>query len=231
MLASRVIPVMLVKGQQLVKGRQFDNSRVVGVALQAARIHANREVDELMILDVAATSEHRTIDLKLVRDLTRDCYVPVTAGGGVTSLLHIDRLLRAGADKVLIGAAASIQFISQAAERFGNQAIVVSIDFPDRTIVDAEELVMAGAGELLLNNRMRDGTMLGYDLELIRDFAHLPVPVIACGGCSGYEDMLRAFHAGASAAAAGALFQFEDCTPKGAAQYLRSKGMMMRIPQ
>lgn len=246
MLAARVIPVMLCKGRQLVKGQRFVNDRVVGHAAQAARIHGARGVDELMLIDVSATAEGRTIDLSLVEELTEDCYIPVTVGGGIRTLEQIDQLLRAGADKVLIGTAAIEVpgLVKKAAEHFGRQAIVgcVDVTWPGgcamyrRDLVadsnpasHAQWLAIEGVGELLVQRIDRDGTMEGYDLELIRKVsAAVPIPVIACGGCSGYEDMLRAIQAGASAVAAGALFQFEDATPLEAARYLQQHGVEAR---
>lgn len=258
MLAKRVIPTMLVRGRTLVKGERFNGWRSIGHAAQAARVHARRGVDELMILDIAATAEGRGPDLGLVRELSQDCFIPITVGGGVRSLQDIDALLRAGADKVAIGTAAYElpMLVPDAAARFGSQAIVVSVDVRHVPLHDgkdgkfvrtrngtdmppgghssprvwADTLAQAGAGEILLSAVNRDGTMAGYDLDLIREVAQaVSVPVIASGGCSGYEDMLAAFKAGADACAAGALFAFTDATPRGAAQHLRARGVEMRL--
>lgn len=230
-LAVRVVPIMLVKGRRLVKGERFQNDRVVGDALQAARVHAKRGVDELMLLDVSATAEGRCIDSRLVEELTQDLFIPVTVGGGIKTVAQIKTLLRCGADKVLIGAAATPEFLYQAWNVYGAQAIVASIDYPtEEDVVEvAQRLAASGAGEILLNHRERDGTMAGYDLPLIKKVAEsVRCPVIACGGCSGYEDMRLAIEAGASAVAAGALFQFTDSTPKEAAAYLKSRGIEVR---
>ena len=238
MLASRIIPVMLCKGRQLVKGQRFVNDRVVGHALQAARIHAARGVDELLILDVFATADGRTVDLGMIEELTDGIFVPVTVGGGVHTLEQIKALLRAGADKVLIGAAAYRpgSFVEEAAQCFGSQAIVVSVDQHHRRSDSAECVWRAsyfaaeGAGEILLNNVDRDGTMQGFDLDLIREVcAAVSVPVIACGGASSYDNIAQVIAAGASAVGVGALFQFEDATPRGAAEYLRDRGVTVRL--
>jgi cyclase len=245
-LAKRVIPTMLVRGRTLVKGEKFDSWRSIGHALQGAKVHAKRGVDELLILDISATSEGRLADLDMVRELTAGCFIPVTVGGGVRSLKDIDALLRAGADKVAIGTAAfdDPTLIVRAAQRFGSQAIVVSVDDRggflhthsgktlrgSRTADWAIGCARYGAGEILLSSIDRDGTMQGYDLALIREVSQaVDVPVIASGGCSGYEDMLNAFRAGADACAAGALFAFSDATPKGAAQFLKKHGMEVRL--
>lgn len=232
-LAKRVIPVMLVKGQALVKGTKFNPWRSIGHAAQAARVHARRGVDELCILDVAATAEGRGPDLELVKQLSEDCYVPITVGGGVKTLHDIDALLRAGADKVAIGAGKSLEFIRSAADRFGRQAIVVVVDaglaHEKLPHVAAEMYAAWGAGEILLQCVERDGMMQGYDLDLIRAVtAAVDVPVIASCGAGTYEHMHEALQAGADAVAAGAMWCFTDQTPKGAAQYLKAKGWEMR---
>jgi imidazole glycerol-phosphate synthase subunit HisF len=246
MLAKRIIPTMLVRGRTLVKGKQFAGDRSIGHALQAAQVHARRGVDELCILDIAATAEGRGPDLDLVRELSDGCFVPITVGGGVRSLGDIDALLRAGADKVCIGAAAWEVggFVDQAAARFGSQAVVVSIDVRagtvttrcgtvDRALSPSDTagcMAGMGAGEILLQSIDRDGMLIGYDLDLIREVsAAVSIPVIASGGCGGYADMLRAFKVGADACAAGALFAFTDATPRGAARYLQDHGIPVRL--
>lgn len=254
-LAKRVIPVMLVKGQTLVKGTKFNPWRSIGHAAQAARVHARRGVDELCILDVAATAEGRGPDLELVKQLSEDCYVPITVGGGVKTLHDIDALLRAGADKVAIGAAwfRSPRLVRSASSKFGSQAITVVLDvgrfgdvevsgekiagpvpsagFKRLSVEDWARLIVEddGAGEILLQCVERDGMMQGYDLDLIRSVtAAVDVPVIASCGAGTYEHLHEALQAGADAVAAGAMWCFTDQTPKGAAQYLKAKGWEMR---
>jgi len=235
MLAKRVIPTMLVRGTALVKGRAFAGDRRVGHALQAARVHARRGVDELLILDIGATPEGRGPDLELVSTLAAECYIPITVGGGVRTLGDIDALLRAGADKVAIGAAArdwGSVLLAQAADRFGSQAIVAIVEHgsPVEAMRTANVAAAQGAGEIVLQSRERDGTLAGYDLDAIREAApHLGVPLIASGGCSGPDDMLAALAAGADAVAAGALFQFTDWTPAVCARYLSQQGVEVRI--
>lgn len=233
MLAKRVIPTMLVKGKTLVKGERFDGWRSIGHAAQAARVHAARGVDELCILDITATAEGRGPDLDLVRELSEGCFIPITVGGGVKSLLDVDQLLRAGADKVCIRTATDI--VGPASDRFGRQAIVCSLDVKApfswaNVVAMASGLEKLGAGEILLQSVDRDGTMQGYDLELIREIsATVGIPVIASGGCRDYDDMLAAFKAGADACAAGAMFAFTDATPKGAARHLKANGLEVRL--
>lgn len=251
MLAKRIIPTILVKGKTAYKGQCFVSDRSIGSAMAIARTHAKRGVDELCILDVSATAEGRGPDLDLIRELSADCYIPITVGGGVKSLQDIDDLLRAGADKVCLCSFALGDLVRRAAERFGRQAIVVSMDVHHGRLwshcgntlrgmylngVEVGVLGWAryfqdqGAGEILLQSIDRDGTMTGYDLDLIRQVsAAVSIPVIASGGCSGYQDMLDAFKAGADACAAGALFAFTDATPRGAAKFLKENQLEVRL--
>lgn len=229
MLAKRIIPTVLVRGKTAFKGPGFGAqcTRSIGSALAACRTHAARGVDELCILDIAATAEGRGPDLDLVRELSEECFIPITVGGGVRSLQDVDALLRAGADKVAIGARAREEpsFLELAADRFGSQALVQIIECRAMSI-----RLSLFAGEVLAVFPDREATMCGYDLGVISILAsHLQVPLIACGGCSGEEDMLAAFKAGADACAVGALFTFTDATPRGAARYLKAQGLEMRL--
>jgi cyclase len=236
MLCKRVIPTMLVRGRTLVKGRQFAADRSIGHAQQAARVHAVRGVDELLILDIGATPEGRGPDLDLVRALSAGCFIPITVGGGVKTIEDIRALLRAGADKVAICSAArdAPEFIRAAAEHFGRQAITVVIEHEDHKriapVAYSLEAQRYGAGEIVLQSRTRDGAMTGYDLAAIEEASRaVTVPLIASGGCSSYADMAEALKRGASGVACGALFAFTDATPKGAAQYLRGAGFPVRL--
>lgn len=241
MLAIRIIPTMLHRRGTLVKGIGFDSWRSVGYIQQAAEIHARRGVDELIILDIGATPSATEPDYAMVASITHNAFIPITVGGGVSKLEHVRQLLLAGADKVSINSA--YELIPEASSRYGSQAIVASVDVKDGQVVThcgskptgadpvlwAMQLERMGAGEILLCNVKRDGTMQGYDLDLIRRVADaVGIPVVASGGCSGYDDMYHAIKAGASAVAAGALFIFEDATPRGAAEYLKEKGMEVR---
>lgn len=230
-----------------MKGRGFNPGRVIGHIRQAARIHQMRGVDELVVLDIGATPEGRGPDFELIRDLTDECFMPVTVGGGVRTIDDIRGLLMAGADKVSINTAAvrTPSIVHDAAERFGSQAVVVSIDIragevstrcgSESTGLDpvewAKQVEQLGAGEILLCSVERDGTMMGYDRELIAKVSKaVGIPVIASGGCSGYDDMAAVLGTTeAHAVAAGALFAFSDATPRGAAEYLNAKGFQVRI--
>ena len=244
-LAKRIIPTLLVRGRQLVKGVAFNSWRSVGHVQQSVRIHQARGVDELVLLDISATVEGRGPDLKLVEELTRDCFMPLAVGGGVKSVDDVRALLKAGADKVVIGEGACIA-VQLASAAVGAQAIVVSIDVDARGKVAwightptnlspvefAQKMQKEGAGEILITSIEREGAMQGYDLDLIRAVSKaVTIPVIAHGGCGSYRDMLLAIEAGADAVAAGAMFQFTDATPRGAAEYLAKHGIEVRLQE
>lgn len=244
-LAARVIPSLLCRGDTLVKGRQFDSWRSVGHVLQAARVHAARGVDELVMLDIGATPEGRGPNLKLVGKLTEAFYTPITVGGGVRTVEDVRAVLNAGADKVAIGSAVfHTTVVEETAKKFGSQAVVVAIDVRDGRVWSecgrnawqmsprsfARTCEYCGAGEILLTSIEREGMMTGYDTDLINDVAAaVSIPVVAHGGAGTYEHLREALAAGASAVAAGAMFAFTDQTPRGAAQYLASRGVEVRL--
>jgi len=250
MLKTRIIPTLLWKDVGLVKGMKFDSWRRVGTVLPAIKVYNTREVDELILVDITATREGNEPDYDSIVDFTAECFVPLTVGGGVKNLQQIKKLLRAGADKVAINSAAyqAPDLIQNAANLFGKQCIVVSIDArqlatglyecyshagtqatgksPD---VWAKTVETLGAGEILLTSIDRDGTMQGYDLELIRSVTEsVNIPVIASGGAGSYDDMYQAIAARASAVAAASIFHFTEQTPLEAKKYLESKGIATR---
>lgn len=221
MLARRIIPLLLNRRGTLVKGRGFAKSRVIGHTRQAVRVFQARSVDELVLLDVSGERP----DVDLVRDLAGECFMPLAVGGGIASLEDAAALIANGADKVVIRAP---DLIGPIARRFGAQAVVVHVldtDPPDT----ARAVVDRGAGEILLTSVARDGTMAGYDLDLIdRIAASVPVPVIAAGGAGTYEHLDQALGAGADAVAAGAMWTFTDQTPAAAADRLGALGWPVR---
>ena len=243
-LATRVIPVILCRGRQMVKGKRFESWRSVGLAAQSVRIHQSRGVDELVLLDISATHEGRGPDLDLVRELSESCFMPLSVGGGISNIKHAKELLRAGADKLVIGTAGptAIREISNA---IGAQAIIASIDYREdgqtrtrsgtqptgHSVLDLSRICEdSGAGEILLTAIEREGEMQGYDLETIKAVsAAVSIPVIAHGGCGTYEHMHQAIKAGASAVAAGSIFLFEDATPRGACEYLGQHNVEVRL--
>lgn len=236
-LAKRIIPTLLRDGDRLVKGEKFNGWRSVGHARQAVRIMAQRGVDEMVLLDITATAQNRRPDPAKIREYADECFMPLTVGGGIHSLEDIKVCLDNGADKVCICSAfknETSRLVQHASDKYGSQAIVVAIDYLQAYAYGQYQLAfgaqVAGAGEIILTSIDREGTMEGYDLETIKAVSEaVDIPVIAHGGCSGYEDMLNAIKAGASAVAAGALYAFSDCTPRGAALYLAEHGIEVRL--
>ncbi|OGV37088.1 MAG: imidazole glycerol phosphate synthase subunit HisF [Lentisphaerae bacterium GWF2_49_21] len=228
MNTPRVIPILLLKGEGLVKGIAFKDHKYVGDPINAVRIFNDKEVDELVFLDIDASQKGRKPNIDLIRKLADECYMPFAAGGGITDVDEIRGILEAGAEKVSINTAAvkNPELIREASSIFGSQSIVVSIDVrknwlgkylvcaksgSEQTDLDpvqfAKKMQALGAGEILLTRIENDGTMNGYDLVLIKKIAEvLEIPLIACGGAGKMEDFSSALKEGASAVAAGAKF-------------------------
>lgn len=228
-LKTRVIATVLYNGAAVVKGRGFASDRVIGTPTQVVRLFARRDVDELVFLDVRRGAPP---DLALIEQLAADASFPFAVGGGIRSVDDARAVIRAGADKVVVRA--GLSFIDEIAGTLGSQAVLASVDHSDAEYgCDCEWVARVaedlGAGEILLQHIEADGTLVGYDLGLIRRVAAAAeVPVIASGGCSGPDDMARAIAAGASAVAAGALFSFTDVTPATCRAYLREQGVAVR---
>jgi cyclase len=231
MYRARVIPCLLVRGHGLVKTKRFKDAVYVGDPINAVRIFSEKEVDELVILDIDASRERRDPNYELVAEMAGECFTPMAYGGGVRTLEQVRRLIRCGVEKVVINTAAteSTAVVTEAAAIFGSQAVVGAIDVrrtllggykvlarsaTQETTLRLDEhvgnLVAAGAGEIFLNSVDRDGVMEGYDLALIRSVVRLTtVPVVACGGAGTAEHLVQAVRdAGASAVAAGSMFVF-----------------------
>lgn len=249
MLKVRVIPTLLWKDVGLVKGKSFDSWRRVGTVLPSIRVYNQREVDELILVDVMASETNSEIDYLELDSFSGDCFVPLTVGGGIVSNQQIEKILRCGADKVSINSHAyeRPEIISEASSRFGSQCVVASVDCREmdgrhvcfshrgqrRQAVDFADWIKRlqdlGAGELLLTSIDRDGTMQGYDLKLIETAAQsVSIPVIASGGAGSYQHMHQAVNAGASAVAAASIFHYTEQTPLEAKKYLASKGIPVR---
>lgn len=231
MYHARVIPCLLLRGHGLVKTRKFKDPVYVGDPVNAVRIFSEKEVDELVVLDIDASREGREPNYELIAEIAGECFMPVAYGGGIRTLEQVRRVIRSGIEKVVINSAAvaSTAVITQAAEVFGSQAVVAAIDvrkpllgayrvMTHSATQDAgvkldehvQRLVRAGAGELFLNSVDRDGTMAGYDLDLIRVVSRaVGVPVVACGGAGTVDHLRQAVHeGGASAVSAGSMFVF-----------------------
>lgn len=231
MLTPRVIPVLLLRGRGLVKGVRFKKHVYVGDPMNAVRIFDDKEVDELLILDVTATIEGRTPPLDLIERVADQCLMPFGVGGGVTSVSQARELLSAGAEKICLNTSAMEDpaIVSRLADCFGSQSVVVCLDVKKswtgrREVVSrcagrkilgdvvqiAQGMAARGAGEIIVQSVDRDGTMQGYDLELTRSVSRaVDVPVIALGGAGNDDDIRLAVTEGeAAAAGAGSMFVF-----------------------
>jgi len=243
---------LLLKNGRCVKGVNFKNHRDVGHPVTNARIYEAQGADELIFLDIEANQKNRQILIRIIQTVAKECFMPFAAGGGVKSLGDIQKLLRAGADKVAINSFAvqNPKFVSVAAKKFGNQCIVVSIDYkknkngknevfiyngtkatglePGNWAKKATDL---GAGEILLTNIDREGTRSGYDLEIIKAIADsLDIPVIASGGAGSMEDLKDAIKKGhASAVSLASILHFTDQNVIKARNYLTTGGIDVRI--
>ena len=248
----RMIPTLLFKEMGLVKGVAFDSWRRVGTAMQAIKVYNLRDVDELVFLDIAATAKGRGPDFEMVDELADECFFPFSVGGGITCVEDVRRLLRVGADKVVLNTAAveRPELISEIAQQFGSQCVIMSIDArrnEDGTyetfihsgkqstgqdpVMVARESAERGAGEILITSIDRDGTMMGYDIELTRRVSGaVSIPVIASGGAGSYEHMAQVLSVGkASAVAAASIFHFTQQTPLEAKHYLATQWFRMRL--
>lgn len=231
MYRARVIPCLLVRGNGLVKTRRFKDPVYVGDPVNAIRIFSEKEVDEIVVLDIDASREEREPNYELISEMAGEAFMPMAYGGGIRTLDQVRRLIRSGIEKVVINTRAteSTGFLTEAAAVFGSQAVVGSVDVK-RTVLGGykvvcrsatadvkvpledhvRRLVGAGAGEILLTSVDRDGMMSGYDLELIRRVVRcVSVPVVACGGAGTLEHLSAAIRdGGASAVCAGSMFVF-----------------------
>lgn len=232
MLRTRVIPCLLLRNLGLVKTVKFKDPKYLGDPINIVRIFNDKEVDELVFLDITATVENRKPPFELVERIASECFMPLCYGGGVRSLEDMKALFTLGIEKVAVNSYAveNPAFIQAAADLFGSQSVIVSIDVKRNrrgryevfthsgkkaTGLDpvkfAAEMEEQGAGELLLSSIDRDGTMRGYDIELIRQVSGaVSIPVVACGGAAKVQDLVAAVkQGGASAAAAGSMFVFQ----------------------
>ena len=230
MLKHRVIPTLLLHNGGLVKTQRFKAPKYVGDPINAIRIFNEKEVDELMVLDISASKKNREPDYALIEQFASECYMPLTYGGGVRTVQQAQRIFASGVEKICVQTAAldNLQLVRQLADRFGSQSIMVSLDIKKDWLGRAKafaaaqgktlstdwlqllaDLVGAGAGEVLLNAINKDGTLSGPDLDLIRQASEqIDVPLIAVGGVSSLADIKSAVKAGASAVAAGAFFVY-----------------------
>ena len=257
MLKMRIIPCLDMKGGRVVKGVNFVDLRDAGDPVEAAAAYDQAGADELCFLDITASHEKRGTILDVVARTAERCFMPLTVGGGVRTLDDVRELLRAGADKVSINTAAVADrsFVARAAEKFGNQCIVVAIDAKqvanggdgeprweifthggrNRTGIDAieyaKEVVSLGAGEILLTSMDRDGTRAGFDIPLTRAISDaVPVPVIASGGVGTLDHLVEGIRdGGATAVLAASIFHFGDHTIGEAKRRMAAAGIAVRL--
>jgi len=252
MLKVRIIPTLLYDSPTLVKGAHFNNWRTVGSALQAVRVFNLRGVDELIFIDIAASQNKMMPDIGLVDELADECFMPLTVGGGISSVDHIGDLLRVGADKVVINSAAidDSELIGRAANTFGSQCIVVGMDVKKTQTSGAYQVFSHcgttlttfdpieyckraedfGAGEMLITSIDRDGSMKGYDIDFIeRVSREVSIPIIVSGGAGQPDHFFRAAQIpGVMGLAAGSIFFFTEHTPLTVREYLKENGISVR---
>ena len=253
MHTKRIIPCLDVNNNRVVKGTNFVNLRDAGDPVEVAKAYNEAGADELVFLDITATSDHRNTVVDMVRKVAEQVFIPFTVGGGIRTVDDFKVLLREGADKISINSAAIMnpRLISDAADKFGSQCVVVAIDAKRRTDgkgwnifknggrvdmgIDAVEWAMEadrlGAGEILLTSMDCDGVKEGYDIELTRTIAeNVSVPVIASGGAGKMEHFYDALtEGGADAALAASLFHYKELEIIDLKKYLNDKGVSVRL--
>ena len=256
MLAKRIIPCLDVTAGRVVKGVNFLELRDAGDPVEIARRYDEQGADELTFLDITASSDERDIILHVIEAVAEQVFIPLTVGGGVRQVDDVRRLLNAGADKISINTAAvqSPAMVMEVAARFGSQCIVVAIDARRRSADDpargwevythggrrptgldaiewARRVSELGAGEILLTSMDRDGTRVGFDLELTRAVADaVPVPVIASGGVGTLQHLAEGITAGgADAVLAASIFHYGEFTVRQAKEYLAAQGIALRL--
>lgn len=227
----RVIPVLLLHKGGLVKSIRFKNYIYVGDPINAVKIFNEKEIDEIVVLDIDAAKEKRGPDIQRIHEITGEAFIPLAYGGGISTIEQVKELFYTGVEKVIFNYQAIYKpaIITETAKLVGSQSVVVSMDVKKNwlgkykvytlngteqsgldPVAYAKQVTDAGAGEIFLNAIDRDGTYSGYDLELLKQVCEaVSIPVIACGGASSTEDFARAVKAGASAVAAGSLFVFQ----------------------
>jgi len=250
MLCYRVIPLVLLDGYSVLKTIEFDVRRNLGNPITIARIYNARKVDELILLDIDASKEERSIDLQTVTKVAEECFMPLTVGGGIRDCSDISSVLKAGADKVSInsGFLENPDFIKEAVSVFGSQCIVISLDIKksqkneftifSHTGINKNQLSLDEAlnrieeckvGEVLLNNVNLDGKLTGYDLEITKVVSsRINIPTIVAGGAGKPEDFADVIKAGASAASGASIFHFTSFTPNDCKESMAKAGIAVR---
>ena len=251
MLKNRIIPCLDVKNGRVVKGINFVDLKDAGDPVEQAKVYSDGGADEICFLDITASNENRDTIYNVVKDTSKKCFVPLTVGGGVRSIEDINKLLNCGADKVSINTAAvqNAELVIESSKKFGSQCIVVAIDAKKNgeiwevfthggrkntginAIEFAKKMEEYGAGELLITSMDRDGTQVGYDIDLMNKISStINIPVIASGGVGNLDHLVDGIKLGkASAVLAASIFHYGKYSVKEAKQYLDSKGIPVRI--
>ena len=251
MLKNRIIPCLDVKNGRVVKGINFVDLKDAGDPVEQAKIYSDGGADEICFLDITASNENREIIYDVVKKTSKKCFVPLTVGGGVRSIDDVKKLLNFGADKVSINTAAvqNPEVVVESSKKFGSQCIVVAIDAKknadkwevfthggrNKTGIDAIEFAKKmeenGAGELLITSMDRDGTQVGYDIELMSTISSkVNIPIIASGGVGNLDHLVDGIKLGnANAVLAASIFHYGKYSLKQAKEYLDSKGIPVRI--
>ncbi len=244
LLKQRLIPTLLLRNGRMVKGIEFDNYRDTGDPVYASRVYNAQYVDELVFLDIDATNESRATNKDIIAKVSKECFMPLTIGGGIKHIDEIRDLLLVGADKVVINTAAyeNDALIKSSAEMFGSQCIIVGIDvrlenneyvlYKNSAKLKAgislldhiKRMEASGAGEFFINNISRDGCMNGYDLNLINIITkNTNVPIIACGGAGNFMHLVDAYkNSAVSGLAMASIFHFGDNNPIRARAHLKN---------
>ena len=250
MLKNRIIPCLDVNNGRVVKGINFVDLKDAGDPVEQAKIYSDGGADEICFLDITASNENRDTIYEVVKRTSKNCFVPLTVGGGVRSIEDINKLLNCGADKVSINTAAvqNSKVVKESSKKFGSQCIVVAIDAKKNgenweifthggrnpTGIDAiqfaNKMEVSGAGELLVTSMDKDGTQSGYDIDLMKKISsNVNIPVIASGGVGTLDHLAEGISAGASAVLAASIFHYGTYSVEEAKQYLASKDIPVRI--
>ena len=250
MLKNRIIPCLDVKNGRVVKGINFVDLKDAGDPVEQAKIYSDGGADEICFLDITASNENRDTIYDVIERTSKNCFVPLTVGGGVRNVEDINKLLNCGADKVSINTAAvqNSKVVEESSKKFGSQCIVVAIDAKKNgenweifthggrnptginAIEFANKMENCGAGELLVTSMDRDGTQSGYDIKLMKIISsNVNIPVIASGGVGTLDHLAEGIKSGASAVLAASIFHYGTYSVKQAKQYLASKDIPVRI--
>ena len=249
MLKRRIIPIQLFSNGRLVKSKQFLSPRDVGDPVMSSKVYSNQDADELILLHIDRFEDSINTLVETVKKISKECFVPLSVGGGIKSLSDAERLFNAGADKVILNSAvfSNPNIIKEIANLAGTQAVIVGIDvkfenneysiysnsskvFENTPLSDyIEQVISLGAGEIFIQSIDKDGEMSGYDLNLLNKVYKISsVPVIAAGGPGNFEHLYDALKIGINAVACGSLFNFGDNNPLRAKAFLKNLGVPLK---